>query len=181
MWILKGTRLALMVVLLWFLLAAVECGKKDYYEVLGVKKWATDREIKKAFRKLALKYHPDKNQEKGAEGKFQEIAEGELSIVHHVIFERFLLLLKFPFIDLYSAYEVLSDTDKRKKYDKFGHREVAVREGRAEPSGFDFFDDILNGFSGVQFHFQFFDGSQRNGNGRQGRDQRRNERFRYYF
>lgn len=50
--------------------------KKDYYQVLGIKSSASDREIKKAFRKLAIKYHPDKNQEKGAEEKFKEIAEG---------------------------------------------------------------------------------------------------------
>ena len=50
--------------------------KKDYYDLLGIKKSATDREIKKAFRKLAVKYHPDKNKEKGAEDKFKEIAEG---------------------------------------------------------------------------------------------------------
>ncbi|RWS31686.1 dnaJ subfamily B member 9-like protein [Leptotrombidium deliense] len=68
--------------------------KKDYYELLGVKKDANERQIKKAFRNLALKYHPDKNKAKGAEDKFREIAE---------------------------AYEVLSDPEKRKQYDQFGH------------------------------------------------------------
>jgi len=58
------------------LLLLVEGLKKDFYEVLGVKKSASDREIKKAFRKLAIKYHPDKNQAEGAEEKFKEIAEG---------------------------------------------------------------------------------------------------------
>ena len=53
----------------------VEAGK-DYYKILGVQKDATDRQIKKAFRKLAVKYHPDKNKKKGAEEKFREIAEG---------------------------------------------------------------------------------------------------------
>lgn len=48
----------------------------DLYEILGVKKGATDRQIKRAFRKLALKYHPDKNREEGAEEKFREIAKG---------------------------------------------------------------------------------------------------------
>ena len=68
--------------------------KEDYYSLLGVKRTATDREIKKAFRKLALKYHPDKNKEKGAEEQFRKIAE---------------------------AYDVLSDDSKRRQYDQFGH------------------------------------------------------------
>lgn len=69
--------------------------KRDYYEILGVDKSATPDEIKKAYRKLAVKYHPDKNPgDKAAEEKFIEAAE---------------------------AYEVLSDADKRSKYDQFGH------------------------------------------------------------
>jgi len=68
--------------------------KEDYYEILGVEKTATEREIKSAFRKLALQYHPDKNKEPDAEDKFKTIAE---------------------------AYDVLSDSAKRKKYDQFGH------------------------------------------------------------
>lgn len=66
---------------------------KDYYKILEIKKGATDDEIKKAYRKLALKYHPDKNKAAGAEERFKEVAE---------------------------AYEVLSDKKKRDVYDKFG-------------------------------------------------------------
>lgn len=70
--------------------------KRDYYEVLGVKKGATDAEIKSAYRKMALKWHPDRNQDKKeeAEGQFKEINE---------------------------AYQVLSDPQKKQTYDQFGH------------------------------------------------------------
>ena len=67
---------------------------KDYYKILGVSKSATQDEIKKAYRKLAVKYHPDKNEgDKASEEKFKEISE---------------------------AYEVLGDPEKRKKYDELG-------------------------------------------------------------
>ncbi|XP_062300014.1 dnaJ homolog subfamily B member 9-like [Scomber scombrus] len=68
--------------------------KRDYYDILGVPKDATDRQIKKAFHKLALKYHPDRNKGPDAEVKFREIAE---------------------------AYETLSDDKRRREYDQFGH------------------------------------------------------------
>lgn len=68
--------------------------KRDYYEVLGVAKDSSDSQLKSAYRKLALKWHPDKNKEKNAETKFKEINE---------------------------AYEVLSNREKRTKYDQFGH------------------------------------------------------------
>ena len=67
--------------------------KRDYYEVLGVSKDADDATIKKAFKRLAIKYHPDRNHEEGAEKRFQEINE---------------------------AYQVLSDPQKRAAYDQFG-------------------------------------------------------------
>ena len=67
--------------------------KRDYYEVLGVSKNATDDELKKAYRKLAVKYHPDRCKDADAKDKFQEISE---------------------------AYEVLSNKDKRAQYDQFG-------------------------------------------------------------
>ncbi len=69
--------------------------KRDYYEILGVSKTAEEREIKKAYKRLAMKYHPDRNQgDKEAEAKFKEIKE---------------------------AYEVLTDAQKRAAYDQYGH------------------------------------------------------------
>ncbi|MGB3300211.1 MAG: J domain-containing protein [Phormidesmis sp.] len=85
---------------------------KDYYAILGVSKTADASDIKKSFRKLARKYHPDVNPDnKTAEAKFKEVSE---------------------------AYEVLSDADKRKKYDQFGqYWQQAERSGGASPGGFD--------------------------------------------
>ncbi len=89
--------------------------KKDYYELLGVKRDASADEIKKAYRKLAMKYHPDKNPgDKAAETKFKEISE---------------------------AYEVLSDDKKRKQYDQFGHDGLKSTFG---PGGFDFARDFTH-------------------------------------
>ncbi len=96
--------------------------KRDYYEVLGVSRDATPEEIKKAFRKLAFQYHPDRNRDGGAEEKFKEVNE---------------------------AYEVLSDADKRAAYDRFGHGSTEGFFGRGF-EGFDFggFGDIFEAFFG---------------------------------
>jgi len=81
---------------------------KDYYKILGVAKGASDDEIKKGYRKMALKYHPDKNKAAGAEEKFKEIAE---------------------------AYDVLSDPKKKEIYDKFGEEGLKGGGGGGGPSG----------------------------------------------
>ena len=89
--------------------------KKDYYELLGVNRSASADEIKKAYRKLAMKYHPDRNQgDKEAEAKFKEISE---------------------------AYEVLSDDSKKQQYDQFGHEGLKSAFG---PGGFDFSRDFTH-------------------------------------
>jgi len=95
--------------------------KRDYYEVLGINRDATDEEVKTTFRKLAFKYHPDHNRDDGAEERFKEINE---------------------------AYEVLSDPDKRVAYDRFGHSGEGFRSWGFE--GFDFggFGDIFDAFFG---------------------------------
>ncbi|KAG9490207.1 dnaJ homolog subfamily B member 9 [Eleutherodactylus coqui] len=83
------------------LISEVILATKTYYDILGVPKTATERQIKKAFHKLAMKYHPDKNKSPDAEEKFREMAE---------------------------AYEVLSDENKRKEYDQFGHDAFSAGE-----------------------------------------------------
>lgn len=96
--------------------------KRDYYEVLGVAKGATEEEIKKAYRKLALKYHPDRNPgDKEAEEKFKEAAE---------------------------AYDVLSNPDKRKRYDQFGFAGNSAAGGGFSGGGFSM-EDIFSQFGDI--------------------------------
>lgn len=94
--------------------------KRDYYEVLGIDKGASKDEIKKAYRKLAMQYHPDRNPgDKNAEEKFKEAAE---------------------------AYEILHDNDKRAKYDRFGHQGFS---GAQDFGGFNNVNDIFSHFSDI--------------------------------
>ncbi|MCB2155851.1 molecular chaperone DnaJ [bacterium] len=127
--------------------------KRDYYEVLGIAKTATAEEVKKAYRKVALKYHPDRNptDTEAAEEKFKEAAE---------------------------AYEVLSDAEKRSRYDRFGHEGVKTQ---FSPGGFqwsdfhhagemqDIFGDLFSAFFGGGF----------GGGGRRGPARGRDIRIRY--
>ncbi len=97
--------------------------KRDYYDVLGVQKGADERDIKKAFRAKAKKYHPDVSEDANAEEKFKEIQE---------------------------AYAVLSDTEKRGKYDQFGHEGMNAQGGFGgfQGGGFGGFEDIFSSFFG---------------------------------
>ena len=107
--------------------------KRDYYEVLGVSKNASDDEIKKAYRKLAIKYHPDKNPgDKEAEAKFKEINE---------------------------AHDVLSDKQKRARYDQFGHAGVGGAAGNPFAGGNPFGNGGNFNFNGQTFNFDFGGGA----------------------
>ncbi|MFN4082156.1 MAG: molecular chaperone DnaJ [Bacteroidia bacterium] len=119
--------------------------KRDYYEVLGVGKNAGADEIKKAYRQMAIKYHPDKNPgNKEAEEKFKEAAE---------------------------AYEVLSDPEKKARYDRFGHQGVGGAAGGGYGGGMSM-DDIFSQFGdifGENSPFESFFGGGRSGGGRRQR------------
>ena len=117
--------------------------QRDYYEVLGVQRNAGEQEIKSAYRKLALKYHPDRNQDDAdAEARFKEAAE---------------------------AYAVLCDAEKRARYDRFGHAGVAGAAGQ----GFGGFNpDIFGDFSDILGDFFGFGGGRRRGGPSRGSDLR---------
>ena len=121
--------------------------QRDYYEILGVGRDASDAEIKSAYRKLALKYHPDKNKEPGAAEKFKEATE---------------------------AYSVLSDAEKRARYDRLGHAAFDTGPGGGPGPDFDFrdvfsqFSDIFGDSGGSLFESLFGGGfgGRRGGGGR---------------
>ncbi|HRP97367.1 MAG TPA: molecular chaperone DnaJ [Rhodocyclaceae bacterium] len=100
--------------------------KRDYYEVLGVQRNASADEIKKAYRKLAMKHHPDRNPDKGSEDKFKELSE---------------------------AYEILSDSQKRAAYDRYGHAGVdaTMGAGAGGAQGFEGFADAFSDIFGDIF------------------------------
>jgi molecular chaperone DnaJ len=123
--------------------------KRDYYAVLGVGRTAGDQEIKSAYRKLALKFHPDRNPgDKGAEEQFKECAE---------------------------AYAVLADPDKRARYDRFGHAAVSGATSGAggfDPTIFAEFDDIFGSLGDIFGLGGVFGGGRRRGGPQRGSDLR---------
>jgi molecular chaperone DnaJ len=119
---------------------------RDYYEVLGLGRDASDADIKKAYRKLALKYHPDRNAgDMAAEEKFKEAAE---------------------------AYAVLADADKRVRYDRFGHAGVGGGAQGFDPTVFTGFEDILGGLGDIFGFGDVFGGGRRRNGPQRGADLR---------
>jgi molecular chaperone DnaJ len=123
--------------------------KRDFYEILGVSRTASDQDIKSAYRKLALKHHPDRNPgDKTAEEHFKEAAE---------------------------AYSVLADADKRARYDRFGHAGVAGAAGGTggvDPTIFADFQDIFGGLGDIFGFGDVFGGGRRRGGPQRGADLR---------
>jgi molecular chaperone DnaJ len=123
--------------------------KRDYYEILGVTRAATDVEIKSAYRKLAMRFHPDRNPgDRVAEEKFKEAAE---------------------------AYAILADSEKRSLYDRFGHAGVSSAAGAGggfDPSVFSGFEDILGGLGDIFGFGDLFGGGRRRGGPQRGADLR---------
>lgn len=122
--------------------------KRDYYDVLGLKKDANEAEIKSSFRKMAKQYHPDINKESDAEDKFKEVQE---------------------------AYSVLSDETKKRQYDQYGHSAPGGFNSQGFNSqGFDFsgfdFSDIINDAFGGSFNFGGFGGRSSSNRARKGQD-----------
>ena len=119
--------------------------KRDYYEILGVSRTADEQEIKSAYRKLALKHHPDRNPgSKDAEDKFKEAAE---------------------------AYAVVADEDKRRMYDRFGHAGLGSGAG-FDPTVFTGFEDILGGLGDIFGFGDALGGGRRRGGPQRGSDLR---------
>jgi molecular chaperone DnaJ len=123
--------------------------KRDYYDVLGVPRSANDNDVKSAYRKLALKYHPDRNPgDKAAEDKFKEAAE---------------------------AYAILADAEKRSLYDRFGHAGVSAAAGAGggfDPTIFSDFGDILGGLGDIFGFGDLFGSARRRGGPQRGADLR---------
>jgi molecular chaperone DnaJ len=121
--------------------------KRDYYEVLGIPKNASDQQIKSAYRKQALQYHPDRNPgDHAAEEKFKEAAE---------------------------AYAILADADKRSRYDRFGHAGVSSQAGAGfDPTIFADFGDIFGGLGDMFGFGDIFGGGRRRGGAERGSDLR---------
>ncbi|MCG8592113.1 MAG: DnaJ domain-containing protein, partial [Proteobacteria bacterium] len=122
--------------------------KRDYYEVLGVPRDASEADLKKAYRKLALEYHPDRNpDDSAAEERFKEVSE---------------------------AYAVLSDEQKRAQYDRFGHQGVGGPGGAPDFGDLGGFTDLFNDLFGDMFGGAAGARGRRRGRGQRGADLRYN-------